>query len=454
MAEIVILGAGLTGLSTAYHLEKNGFFDYALFEHCARPGGLAKSESFNGFIFDYTGHFLHLNNEYIKQLIDDLFGLNNCALHQRRAAIFSHDRYVPYPFQAHLNSLPTDVIIECIEGFIARKKYSSPTTFHGWVMKYFGKGLAEHFFFPYNEKLFDYSAEKLHHSWTGRFVPQVTLSSLLQGALASQHQRMGYNCSFYYPQLGGIELLAQSMARALTNQIKTNHSVVSIDTSKKEVIFSNGKRERYRRLVSTIPLDSLIDMMGSASQATFHNAQKKLCCTSVLSINLGLTTNTPNHHWVYYPGKHLPFYRVGFWHNVSQALAPKNHRALFAEVAYQHHATPSIEALTDATIAALAKLFTFSSNDIVLHKNLILNHAYVIYDAWRERNIARLLAQLSQMSVYSVGRYGAWKYASMEEALIDGKDVSERILGAINYPLCSDACGRYVEQTRRESLGK
>ena len=32
MTRIVIIGAGLTGLSAAYHLEKNGFHDYVLFE--------------------------------------------------------------------------------------------------------------------------------------------------------------------------------------------------------------------------------------------------------------------------------------------------------------------------------------------------------------------------------------------------------------------------------------
>ena len=32
MAKIIIIGAGLTGLSTAYHLEQAGYYDFQIFE--------------------------------------------------------------------------------------------------------------------------------------------------------------------------------------------------------------------------------------------------------------------------------------------------------------------------------------------------------------------------------------------------------------------------------------
>ncbi len=59
VAKVVILGAGLTGLSAAYHFEKSGFFDYSIFEKCNRVGGLLKTHQESGYTFDHTGHFLH-----------------------------------------------------------------------------------------------------------------------------------------------------------------------------------------------------------------------------------------------------------------------------------------------------------------------------------------------------------------------------------------------------------
>ena len=49
---IAIIGAGLAGLSTAYHLKK----DYSIYEQEHEVGGLCKSYTIDGFTFDYTGH--------------------------------------------------------------------------------------------------------------------------------------------------------------------------------------------------------------------------------------------------------------------------------------------------------------------------------------------------------------------------------------------------------------
>ena len=56
---IVILGAGLAGLSTAYHLK----YGYTLFEKELEPGGLARSIYQDGYIFDYDGHLLYFKDE-------------------------------------------------------------------------------------------------------------------------------------------------------------------------------------------------------------------------------------------------------------------------------------------------------------------------------------------------------------------------------------------------------
>lgn len=434
MADVVILGAGLTGLAAARYLEMYGFTDYMLFEKCSRPGGLVKSETVNGFTFDYTGHFLHLNNDEVRQFVDHNVGMESFKLHERRTTVFSHGTYIPYPFQAHLNGLPVSVITDCIEGFIKRKKNNaSPATFYSWVLKYFGKGLAEHFFFPYNQKLFDYPAKKLHHSWTGRFVPQITLESLVQGACHPHVQRMGYNASFYYPRAGGIELLARNLSRSLCQPIALNAAAVSIDPIGKKIIFSSGKTEHYRTLISTMPLDQLLPMISPCATATLDTVARKLLCTTVLSVNLGLAAHVPDAHWTYFPEHQFPFYRVGFWHNVSQALVRPGHAALFAEIAFKRGSDVCIEERSATATAALAKQFGFSQSDIVMHKNLILDHAYVIYDRWRELHLDAILKRLRSMSIYSVGRYGAWKYASMQEAVLDGKDASSAVCGELGY---------------------
>ncbi len=68
----LILGGGLTGLSTAYHLEKSGQSDYLVLEKEHTPGGLCRSIFKKGFTFDFSGHLLHLHTSYGKKLVREL----------------------------------------------------------------------------------------------------------------------------------------------------------------------------------------------------------------------------------------------------------------------------------------------------------------------------------------------------------------------------------------------
>jgi UDP-galactopyranose mutase len=66
--KIVILGAGLAGLSAAWHLQKKKI-ECFVFEKEPVVGGLCRSKQVKGFIFDCDGHLLHFRNKYTLQLV-------------------------------------------------------------------------------------------------------------------------------------------------------------------------------------------------------------------------------------------------------------------------------------------------------------------------------------------------------------------------------------------------
>src|SRR5438874_3892202 len=79
----LILGAGLTGLSCAYHLKD----DYLIVEKESEPGGIVRTRNrHNGFLCDGTGHWLHLRNLGIKELVNRLLP-HQLVEHERKAAI-------------------------------------------------------------------------------------------------------------------------------------------------------------------------------------------------------------------------------------------------------------------------------------------------------------------------------------------------------------------------------
>jgi protoporphyrinogen oxidase len=430
VAEIVIVGAGLTGLAAAYYLEQQGFFDYIIVEQHDQAGGLLRSEYEQGFTFDYTGHWIHCNNQLFSDFLRDVIGFEQLTSFQRQAGIFSHNIITAYPFQINLYGLPIDVATECIEAYVTRpyRKSQKPTSFYAWVLKHFGSGLGRHFFFPYNSKLLAYDVKKVHHSWTGRFIPSTTLREIIQGTISpTPLNNVGYNSIFHYPKSGGIQTLIQCLLGKISQSVSVNKSVAYLDLVGKKIFFSDGTHHHYNQLITTMPLNNLLHC---TNHAPLQALAPRLHCNTVINYNLGC--NIPlieKFHWLYFPESQFSWYRLGFWHNVCPQLAPSKHTSLYAEYSYQPLAiTSTTQAKNiDKMHQQLMSFFNLCPNNITTQKTLMLKHAYVIYDSWREKHIDNILAQLAEHHVYSIGRYGAWKYASMQEAVIDGYNVVQTI---------------------------
>src|SRR6266487_6398890 len=144
---ILIVGAGLAGLSTAFHLGKH--LPCRVIEKEKESGGLCRSYCVDGFTFDMTGHLLHFRKAEIKALIESLLP-NALEKHTRRSFIYSHRTYTEYPFQVNTYGLPPEVVRECLLGFIATLTNPSTTppedrSFKAWILENLGEGMARHF---------------------------------------------------------------------------------------------------------------------------------------------------------------------------------------------------------------------------------------------------------------------------------------------------------------------
>ncbi|HEU5312048.1 MAG TPA: FAD-dependent oxidoreductase, partial [Candidatus Eisenbacteria bacterium] len=112
-APIVVLGAGPTGLSAAYHLGSEAL----LLEREDRVGGCCRSMTSGGFTFDLAGHIMFSNDPYVHDLYLLLLR-DNVHWQEREAWIYSKGVHTRYPFQGALYGLPPTVIQECILGAV------------------------------------------------------------------------------------------------------------------------------------------------------------------------------------------------------------------------------------------------------------------------------------------------------------------------------------------------
>ncbi len=77
--EIAVIGAGLTGLTTAFYLRKKNK-DFIVLEEKEKPGGVIQTRNENGFVYEEGPNTGVLGNPDVAELFEDLDGLCKCEI--------------------------------------------------------------------------------------------------------------------------------------------------------------------------------------------------------------------------------------------------------------------------------------------------------------------------------------------------------------------------------------
>ena len=433
MSTTVIIGAGIAGLSAGYHAQLKGI-DYSVYESEGAVGGLCRTIKKDGFLFDYSGHLLHLKAPYFQTLVKSLLG-DNLHVLERKACIYSNGVFTRYPFQANLYGLPPEVIKECLLEFV--KAYcgkedlptSSYKTFHDWIVAKLGAGIGNHFMFPYNEKLWTVPTKELTCEWMSEYVPRPSLDEIFNGTFSDQEKGFGYNASFWYPKHGGIQALCSALTAKISN-IHLNEKVVGINQKRKTVTFVSGHKTSYKQLVNTMPLNKLVKFLSAPVPNAIVAAADALRHNSVLIINLGVRGgNLTDKHWIYLPEKKFTAYRVGVYSNFSPSMAPAGTTSYYVEIAYQQAGNIDKDATVKKAVKEMIDLGLVRSLDDILVQHIAdVDCAYVIYDSTCTENQKIIFDYLNSCGIASIGRYGNWEYTGMEEALMQGKTTIDQMV--------------------------
>lgn len=415
----VILGAGITGLSIAYHLKKKNK-DFIIIEKEKTPGGLCRNINIDGYIFNYTGHFLHCRTAYVNELARKL--VPGIKAIKRNSCIYLGGRIIPYPIQANVSYLPLFSRIKTLIGYIFRSK-KEPTNLRDWFISKFGQGLYDVFFSTYNQKLWKYPLEEIS--------PDFLTSYVTEYSFGSAERNIGYNAEFLYPEMGIGELVS-----SLSKDIDILHGKVEkVDNSC--VYFDKGEI-KYDNLISTIPLPEFLSMF-TVDESKSKPKKDNLIWNSILCINIGIegeiffkskTGKFRNHssgssdfHWIYFPEKKYPFYRIGSLSNVSSKLVPRGYSSLWAEISYREQIPD--ESIIDFVIDCLVQIGLFKKESVAHISLADIPYAYPIYNKKRKNTLEEIEYLLNNYNVLLAGRFGKWEYSYMEESILEGRRIAD-----------------------------
>ena len=412
----LIVGAGVSGLAFADWLRDD---DYLLVEAEEEIGGYCRTMKRDGFVWDYSGHFFHFRHPEIEEYLVSRMGGQDILRVQRDSRIWYANRYVDFPFQKNIHQLPEAEYEQCLRD-LRERPTDNGGNFKEMLYARYGRGIAEKFLIPYNEKLYAMNLAALDPDAMGRFFPHASEEEILRNGETPDNG--GYNSTFTYPAGGAIQYI-EALAMGVTRErIAVNERVLGIDL-KAKVATTSKRQISYDVLVSSAPLASLLGLCEISYDAAIFSHNK------VQVFNLGFDSKGPlDVHWIYYPQRDLSFYRVGFYDNIFDS----DRMSLYVEVGLPWDAELSADdrgALKARVLTDLQTSGVLGNQTLIASHDVLLDPGYVHITTKSIAEAASKRELLAAQDVYSIGRYGAWTYCSIEDNIVEARALAERFGG-------------------------
>lgn len=415
----LIIGGGISGLTLANYIT-----DYLIVEKDSSLGGYARTHYVDDYIWDYAGHFFHFKTDEFKNMFINSMDKNDYIIKNKNTYIYFEDKLIDYPFQMNIHELSKDKFIDCLYDLFNKQEKEVYTNFLDMLYGKFGMSITEMFLKPYNEKLYATDLTKLDKDAMGRFFPYANISEIINNM--KNHSNTSYNNTFMYPKKGAQVIVNKLCEKVDMNKVMLNTSVTSIDLNKKEVTLSTKEVISYNNLINTIPFNKFLSLLNIQEYTNFSN---ELSYNKVLVFNLGFDKKSTynNTDWIYFPDKNINFYRAGFYDNILST----DKLSMYIEIGYSKESIideSTINKELSLTLDNLKKCKIIDDTfKLVKYESIIMDPAYVHIDTLHDKLVKEIINDLETKNVYSVGRYGSWTYSSMEDAMLQSKELVEKL---------------------------
>jgi len=450
-----ILGAGLSGLSVADHLNKKGIA-FTIYEAKSHGGGHIHSEQVGGFTWDEGPHVSFTKSNYVKQYFANNLD-NNYLEFATTPSNYFKGNWIPHPAQSNMYAVPEPFRSRSIEDLkkvreTLGKDYKAEN-YEEWLHYAFGPTFTENFPEAYTDKYWTTPSKNLTTDWIGKRVYFPDITDMVDSTQGPLQKQTHYLTQFRYPERGGFYSYIKKVDETLP--VNYNKKLQQISFDKKELIFSNGEKTSFEKLVSTLPLPELI--LSSDAPEEIKVQAKKLKCSQVLIINVVVNHPAPiPNQWIYIYDRELYSTRINFTELLSPNNGEPGKSGIQVEVYFSDY-RPLTEAIEDIERKVLDELVTMklaaSKDAIESYHSKWINWANVIFDVqrieaqeavfdWLEtKGMVREADDLEPMTdwenklasaqplgdIILAGRFAQWKYYWTDDCVLRGLLISRSI---------------------------
>ncbi len=454
---IVVLGGGISGLSAALELLKNGK-KVVILEREKEAGGMARTINESDYYLDFAPHAYHSTDpEFLKEI----FSLIGDELEERSkdVRINFRGKYFLYPLKArdlalNMNPLLTlSALTDFIFAFPKRKSRLDRSS-EDWLVNRFGRTLYEIFFGPYSAKVWGVPLSCLSPEFAAHRIPYPNLWNIIKNSLIRKkdtndtHPYAPLVKKLFYPRKGAGRLPKKMQEEILKNggEILLGYEAKSIEILGNKVVRVKGEREGKEITLSpesvifTIPLPEISKMLSPSPGKKIADLAKKLRFRDMVILSL-IVKGRPvlSAQSIYYTNKLFNrLSEINLYGGIE--MVPPECSLLTLEMTCaegDYLWNMEDDLLLGEILPYLEEEGILSKEDIVFHKKMRLKNAYPIYLRDYEEVMGGILSYLEGIdNLRLCGRQGFFKYIDMDLCWKSGKELALNILhGGSRIPL-------------------
>jgi len=412
---VVIVGGGIAGLTLAERLTASGKdLDVTVLERERKPGGLARTFSRDGFLFDIGPHRFHTADPSVNLYLLDVMGADHVSI-SRCSNVYMAGKYRSWPLTLRsVAGLPLPVLFRSFLDLFRQGEEDEIRTFADHVISRYGRNIYEYFFRDYTEKFTGCSAGELHYDWAeagvnraviDRNVRAGDLFSLLKGILIPKP----VSTRFYYPSEGGIQTFCDRQAE----RIRSRGGRVICDCRATGIEVQLGRATGVRT-ENMGTFDSNMIYWSAPVSILYPDAGFRFMDTIVCNIALE-SARSNGYQWCYFGEKDLVFSRLTVPRHFREDMVPEGRDSLVAEITVSDmEMRRNPESLRNRLFDDLARVDAIDPSKVIFDEWRVIPETYPIYDL-DYRNRIEGLELPSGLEL--IGRCGSFWYNNMDHSI-------------------------------------
>ncbi len=443
--DTLVIGGGPAGLTAAYQLVNAGRRPL-VFEASGLVGGIARTESHNGYRFDIGGHRFFTKVKEVERLWAEVMGDDFIDV-PRMSRIYYRGKFFDYPLQiaSTLQKIGAYETVRILLSYLKWqvRPHTEEATFEQWVINRFGGRLYWHFFRTYTEKVWGIPGSEIRSEWAAQRIKNFSLSKAVINALTGSNDTSTLITSFKYPRLGPgmmwerfAELVNQSGGAVRMNtRVTAVHREGTRATG--VTIESDGQTRRIEaeHIINSMPLPSLIRRLDPPPPQEVLDAASRLKYRDFLIVTLVLDHPDPfPDNWIYIHSPEVKVGRIQNFRSWSREMVPNPDTASIG-MEYFCHKDDGLWAAEDADLIKLAggeleQLGLAKASDVIDGVVIRQPKAYPVYDEHYAANLEVIRKWLATMeNLQTVGRNGMHRYNNQDHSMLTAMLAVRNILG-------------------------